>query len=70
MDRALKRPRRPKHRADLAQVVIDDRLATIEPQRRDQLPDPLPGHRGIVLEQPMDLVLEPIELRTPAGARR
>ena len=42
IDRPLKRPRcRRKQRPDLAQIVIDDRLAAIEAQRRDQLTDTL-----------------------------
>jgi hypothetical protein len=63
VDRALKRPGHDEERADLAQVVIDDRLAAVEPQRRDQLADPLPRHRRVALQQPVDLVLERIELR-------
>jgi hypothetical protein len=42
IDRPLKRPGRIKQRPHLAQIVIDDRVAAIEPQRLDQLPDPLP----------------------------
>ena len=43
--------------------VIDDRLPAIEPERRDQLPDPLTRQPRITAKQPMDLVLERIELR-------
>ena len=50
------------------QVVIDDRLPAIEPKRRDQLPDPLTRQPRITAKQPMDLVLERIELR-PRPAR-
>jgi hypothetical protein len=63
IDGALKRPGRGEQRADLAQVVIDDRLAPVEPQRRDQLTDPLPGHRRVLAQQPMDLRLKRVELR-------
>ena len=43
IDGPLKCPRcRREQRPDLAQIVIDDRLAAVEPQRRDQLPDSLP----------------------------
>jgi hypothetical protein len=55
--------RRLKDRPDLAQVVIDDRLATHIAQRLDQLTDPLARHVGLVLEQPANLVLERIQLR-------
>ena len=42
IDRPLKRPRRRREqRPHLAQIVIDDRLAAIEAQRRDQLADAL-----------------------------
>ena len=75
IDRPLKRPRRRREqRPDLAQVVIDDRLAAREAQRLDQLADPLtPGSFGSLAQQPMDLVLERIELRPrrrPPIARR
>ena len=63
IDRPLIGPRRRKQRPHLAQIVIDDRLAALEPERRDQLPHPLPRHLRILLEQPMDLVLERIQLR-------
>jgi hypothetical protein len=64
VDRALKRPRWwREQRLDLMQVVIDDRLAALEPERRDQLSDPLARQLGIGLQQPVDLVLERIELR-------
>ena len=67
IDRPLKRPRRRrKQRPDLAQIVIDDRLGRRAAQRLEQLADPDPRQLGVVLEQPMDLVLEGIEL----GPRR
>jgi hypothetical protein len=63
IDGPLKRPRwRREQRPHLAQVVIDDRLAAIKPQRRDQLPDALARQLRIGLQQPVDLVLERIEL--------
>jgi hypothetical protein len=64
IDGALERPwRRQEQRPHLAQVVVDDRLAAVEPQRHDQLPDPLAGHPRLDLQQPVDLGLERIELR-------
>jgi hypothetical protein len=66
IDGALKRAgRRQKQRPDLAQIIIDDRLAALEPQRRDQLADPLTRHPRIAAQQPVDLVLERLELRRP-----
>jgi hypothetical protein len=64
IDRALIRPRHREQRPDLAQVVIDDRLTAVEPQRRDQLPNTLPRQVRVILQQPVDLVLERIELGT------
>ena len=62
---ALKRPWPwREQRTNLAHVVIDDRLATIKAQRHDQLTDPLARQLGIGREQPMDLLLERIELRS------
>ena len=64
IDRALKRPRaRREQRPDLTQVVIDDRLAAIKPQRRDQLADALPRQLRIAAQQPMDLVPKRVQLR-------
>ena len=64
IDGPLKRPRRRrKQPPHLAQIVIDDRLAAIEAKRRDQLTDTLAGQLRIGPQQPMDLVLERIELR-------
>src|SRR5215208_6219415 len=65
INRALKRPRRRREqRADFAQVVVDDRLAAIETELHDQLADALPRQPRIRPEQPVDLVLERIELRS------
>lgn len=64
-----KRPRRHKERVHLADVVIDDRLATLEPERLDQLADALARQLGIIIEQPMDLVLKWTSLDA-AGSRR
>ena len=63
IDRPLIGPRRHEQRPHVAQIVIDDRLAAIEPQRRDQLTDPLAGHLGVTAQQLVDLVLERIQLR-------
>jgi hypothetical protein len=57
--------RRREQRPDLAQVVIDDRLAAIEAQRRDQLPDALPRQLRVLAQQPVDLVLERGPASTP-----
>ena len=65
IDRPLMRAQLHEHRADLAQVVIHDRLAAIEPQRLDLLPHPHPREPRVVLQQPVDLVLERIQLRRP-----
>jgi hypothetical protein len=47
-----------------------DRLRAVEPQRRDQLSDPNRRQPRIVAQQPMDLVLERIELRRPLGTAK
>jgi hypothetical protein len=60
IDRALIGPRRQEHRSDLAQVVVNDRLAARIAQRLDQLAHPLPRQLGLLPEQPMDLVLKRI----------
>jgi hypothetical protein len=52
MDRALMRPRPDEQPAHLAQVVVDDRLAAVEPQQLDQLPDTDTGQPRITLQQP------------------
>src|SRR5215207_5456390 len=74
IDRPLKRPRRRREQwPHLAQIVIDDRLAALEPELGDQLADALARQPRISLEQPMDLVLKRIKLRTrrrPRIARR
>ena len=59
------RPELQEHGPDLAQVIVDDRLAAIEPQRLDLLPDSHPRQLRVVLQQPVDLVLERVELRRP-----
>jgi hypothetical protein len=51
IDPALKGPRWPKQRAHVAQIVIDDRLAARKSQRQDQLADPLPQERRIILSR-------------------
>src|SRR4051794_6704932 len=52
-----------KQRPHLTQVVIHDRLATVKAQRLDQLTHPLPRQLGLLLQQPVDLVFERIQLR-------
>ena len=74
VDGALKRPaRRREQRPNLAQIVIDDRLARPAAQRLQQLTDPDPGQLGILAQQPVDLVFERLQharLRRPLIARR
>lgn len=69
VDRPLRRPDGPEQRPHLAQIVIEDRLAAIPPQRLEQLADPNPGQSRITVQQPMDLRLEPVELRPPLPPR-
>src|SRR4051812_29805837 len=52
-----------EERPDLADVVIDDRLAAAEPQRSDQLADALPRQPRVTAQQLVDLILKRIELR-------
>jgi hypothetical protein len=66
IDGALEGPLCQEQRAHLAQVVIDDRLRTVEPQRLDQLADANAGQLGVFAQEPVDLPLEGIELRRPA----
>jgi hypothetical protein len=63
--RPLMRAQLHEDRADLAQIVIHDRLAAIKPQRLDLLTHPHTRELRIVLQQPVDLVLERIQLRRP-----
>jgi hypothetical protein len=74
--RALKRPgRRQEERPDLAQIVVDDGLATNKARRRDQFANLLTRQPRIATEQPMDLTVngssfEPLGTRRSAAARR
>jgi hypothetical protein len=66
IDRALETPRRRREqRPQLAQIVVQDRLGARVAERLDQLPDPLTGQLGILAQQPVDLVLERLQLRRP-----
>jgi hypothetical protein len=56
------RPELEEHGPDFAQVVVDDRLAAIEPQRLDLLTNTDTAQLRVVLQQPVDLVLERLEL--------
>jgi hypothetical protein len=47
---SFSRPDRLKERPDLAQVVIQDRLAAVEPKRLQQLADPDPRHTRITIQ--------------------
>jgi hypothetical protein len=60
----LRRARGLKQRPDLAQVVIEDRLAALPAQRLDQLVDTNTGQVRVLVQQPRDLGLERIELRS------
>jgi hypothetical protein len=55
--------------AHRAHVVVDDRLVAGKALLRQQLADPLALDPRIVVEQPVELVLEPVELRSPRGTR-
>ncbi len=63
IDHPLMRARPLEQRAHLPQIVIDDRLAAIEPERRDQLTDPDTGQRRICSQQLVDLLLKRVKLR-------
>jgi len=65
IDSPLMRPQPQKHRPHLAQIVIDYRLAAVEPERLDQLPNTHPGQPRVPPQQPVDLILERVELRRP-----
>ncbi len=65
--------RRREQRPDLAQVVIDDRLARPAAQRLQQLADPDAGQLRVLAQQPVDLVLKRLQhapARRPRIARR
>jgi hypothetical protein len=68
IDRALVGPPALIQRTQLAHVVIEDRLATRVAQRLHQLADPLGRDPRVVLQQPLDLLLERVELRPPRRA--
>jgi hypothetical protein len=57
-----------EERAQLAQVVVQDRLASRVALLCDQLADPPAGQTGVVAKQPPDLLRERLELRGPARA--
>jgi hypothetical protein len=50
-------------RPDLPQALGHDRDPTREPQGLELLPDPHPGQHRLVLQQPVDLILERIQHR-------
>jgi hypothetical protein len=58
IDRPLIRAPRQIARAQLAQVVVEDRLRALVAELLDQLPDPLAGQARIAAQQPIDLVAE------------
>src|SRR5579884_169333 len=70
IDGPLMRPELEEQRSDLAHVPIDDRLATIEPQRLDQLPDPDARQPWVPAQQLVNLLLERVELRRPPRATK
>jgi hypothetical protein len=55
-------------RPDLAQIVVEDRLAAVVAERLDQLADALARQPRVLLQEAPDLVLERIELRRPRRA--
>ncbi len=63
IDRPLKRPRQREQRPHVTQIVINDRLPTHIPQRLDLLPHQHPAQQRLILQQPMNLVLERLKLR-------
>jgi hypothetical protein len=63
IDGALMRARPREQWTHLTQIIIDDRLATIEPERLDQLTDSHPGQLRVPPQQIVDLLLERVELR-------
>jgi hypothetical protein len=69
VDGPLVRARPEKQRPHPAQVIVRDRLAAYEAERLDQLAHPHPRQPRIVLQQPMDLVLERIQLDGRSGQR-
>jgi len=68
VDRALVGAQRQVAGADLAHVVVDDRLGAVKAQLGDQLADPLRGDAGLSAQQLGDLAPERIELRRPRRA--
>jgi hypothetical protein len=65
IDRPLMRPLPFEQRPHLTQIVIQDRLAAVEPERLDQLADADPRQLRILLQQPTDLVPKRLQLRRP-----
>jgi hypothetical protein len=63
--RPLIHPRPNEHRPHLTEVVIENRLAPIEPERLQQLPDPDARKPRIIPQQLVNLVLERLKLRRP-----
>ena len=61
------RPPPQKQRPDLTQLVIRDRLAAVEPQRLDLLTHTHARKLRIVLEQPVDLILDGCSFDATAG---
>ena len=68
VDRALVGAQRQVAGADLAHVVVDDRLGAVKAQLGDQLADPLRGDAGLSAQQLGDLAPERIELARPRRA--
>jgi hypothetical protein len=57
---------RQVERAQLAQIVVEDRLAAVVALLGEQLTDPLPGEARLLTQQSLDLVSERVELRGAA----
>ena len=69
VDRALVGAPRRVERAQLAHVVVEDRLAARIALLLDQLADPLGRDPRVLLQQALDLLAERVELRRPGRAR-
>ena len=65
IDRPLEGPLISEERPHLAHVLVDDRLAAVEPELDQDLTDPLALDLRVIAQQLVHLVLEPVELRPP-----
>jgi hypothetical protein len=70
IDGPLMRARPLEQRAHLPKIIVDDRLAAVEPERLDQLTNADPGQRWIPAQQLVDLLLERVKLRQTLRATK